>query len=259
MNAVAAAGVEVLAVAGRRLRQLRRAPARLLSVTLGPLISMVVLGYLFQGAIVVPGGNYQQYLFAGAAVQVGLAGVGPTAIAVATDLRGGLVDRFRSMPVNRFSLPLGHTLGDFAPGIASLGIVTVVGLLLGWRPHAEALSVAAGFALAALFIYVMLWVGVLFGMVMRGLETISSVAQFVVVVLPFFSNAFLATASMPALIRPISEWNPISAVMTVCRQLWGNAPSADGGGATLAAIVVLALLLAVSTVVSLRRFTNADS
>ncbi|AHH99265.1 ABC transporter permease [Kutzneria viridogrisea] len=251
---VGAAWVEVLAIAGRRLRQLRRAPARLIGITVNPLISMVVLGYLFREAIAVPGaGSYQEYLFAGAVVQVGLAGIGPTALAVATDLRGGLVDRLRSMPVSRAAVPFGHTAADLLASLVSLAVVLAVGLLLGWRPHGGPLATLAGFGLAVLFAHLSLWVGVLIGTRLRNVESISSLTQFLVVVLPFLSTAFLSAASFPAAIRPLAEWNPISAVMSCLRVLWGNDKSASTPAWLVA--VVLALLTALVVGLCVRRFT----
>ncbi len=256
---VRAAAVEAAAVAGRRLAHLRRAPGRFLGVTLSPLVSMLVLGFVFRGSIVLPGGgSYQEYLFAGAAVQVGLAGVQPTAMVVATDLRTGLIDRFRSLPISRSSVLFGQVLADFLVGMAALAVITAFGLLVGWRAHGGFLAAVGGFAVVAVFVYVMVWVGALLGMMTKSLELITAVAPLIVVVLPFLSTAFLASGSMPALIRPIAEWNPISAVIAACRDLWGNAaPEATGFPARhpeLVAVISLGLLLAVSWVLSVWRY-----
>ncbi|MFJ8860112.1 ABC transporter permease [Streptomyces sp. NPDC102451] len=254
--------VEAFAVAGRRLRHLRRAPGRFLGITLNPLLTMLVLGFLLEKSLVVPGGgSYQEYLFAGAAVQGGLAGVGPTAIAVGSDLKGGIIDRFRSLPVARSSILLGHTLADFLVGLAGLVVVTGFGLLLGWRPHGDVWQVLLGFALLAAFSYVMLWVGVLFGLASRSLETISSVTPLVVTVLPFLSGAFLATENLPAGLRTVAEWNPVSAVAQACRELWGN-PVAQGSGLPAehplpVAALTLGTLLLVSVTLALRRYRSA--
>ncbi|MGV9295075.1 MULTISPECIES: ABC transporter permease [Amycolatopsis] len=255
--------VEVLALAERRLRQLRRSPGRVLGVALSPLISMVVLGYLFRSAISLPGGvSYQEYLFAGAAVQVGLATVGPTAIAVATDLSSGLVDRFRTLPIRRSAVLAGHTLADLLVGVGSLGLALAVGLLMGWQSHTGALSTLAGFAVVIVFLYAMVWAGAWFGLVMRSLESISSVTQLIVVVLPFFSTAFLPVGNFPAFVRPIAEWNPVSAVMSVVRRLWGNGAAAAGdpadGQVWTVFVVTVTVLLAGSVLASLRRFATAE-
>ena len=256
--------VEVLAVTGRRLRHLRRAPGRFVGITLNPLVSMLVLGYLFNQSISIPGGgNYQEYLFAGAALQVALAGVGPTAIAVATDLQGGLIDRFRSLPISRSAVLFGHTLADFVVGVLGMVVVTAFGLLLGWRSHTGILPTLAGFALVLVFVYVMLWVGVLLGMSSKSLETIDSIAPLIVVVFPFLSNAFLSEQNLPSWLAPIAAWNPISAVATGCRNLWGNPVTTGGGFPTdhpfIVVAVTLGLLFVVTSTVSLRRYRNTAS
>ncbi|MEU9101661.1 ABC transporter permease [Streptomyces sp. NPDC048361] len=255
---------ETRAVAGRRLRHLGRAPGRVLGVVLSPLVSMIMIGYLFRGAIAPPaGGSYGEYVFAGGAVQVALACMGPTAVSVAMDLKGGLVDRFRSMPISRSAVLFGHTLADLLVGMAGLVLVTGAGLLLGWRTRAGVLATLAGFALIVVLIYAMLWVGVLFAMTLRGVETISVVTPFVVVVLPFLSNAFLSPDTMPAPIKPLAEWNPVSAVIAACRDLWGNpAPAGDSFPTQHPGVVIavtLGVLFATCFTVSLRRYRTAGS
>ncbi|MFC0432496.1 ABC transporter permease [Kutzneria buriramensis] len=251
--------VEAAAAAGRRLRHLRRAPGRFLGITLNPLVSMLILGYLFQHSITVPGaGSYQEYLFAGAAAQVGLAGIGPSAIAVAGDRDRGLVDRLRSLPIDRGAVLIGHTLADAVVGVLGLAVVTAFGLLIGWRPHGDPLSTVAAFALLALFGYVMSWVGVLLGMTSRNAESISALAPLVTVVLPFLSNAFLSSASLPGWLTPIADWNPVSAVSSACRALWANPSGTATSFAGTHPGVVLAAwlgpLLVVSAGLSLRRY-----
>ncbi|MEU7582078.1 ABC transporter permease [Streptomyces sp. NPDC041068] len=255
---------EMVAVTGRRLLHLRRAPGRVLGVAMSPLVSMVMVGYLFRDAITLPaGGNYAEYVFAGGAVQVALACVGPTAVSVAMDLQGGLVDRFRSMPISRSAVLFAHTFADLLVGLLGLVVVTGAGLLLGWRPHTGVLPVLAGFGLIVLLVYVMLWLGVLFAMTLRDVETISVVTPFIVIVLPFVSSAFLAPSSMPALVRPIAEWNPITAVISSCRDLWGNPAASSGSfpsehpGVVIA--VTLSVLFTLCFTVSLRRYRTAGS
>ncbi|MFJ8313021.1 MULTISPECIES: ABC transporter permease [unclassified Streptomyces] len=254
--------VESLAVAGRRLRRLRRAPGRLIGIIMNPLVSMVVLGYLFRGSLsVTGGGGYQEYIFAGVAAQAGLAGIGPTAVAVAEDLRGGLVARFRSLPISRPAVLIGHTLGDLAVGLIGLAVVTLLGVLFGWRTHAGLLDVLGGFALLALFMYAMLWVGVLLGLFSRNLETINVVAGLVTVLFSFLSNAFQSVDRLPSGLRAMAEWNPVSAVVTQTRTLWGN-PTATGGSfpaqhTSLALAVSVGVVFALSVLVSLRRYGTA--
>ncbi|MET9554800.1 ABC transporter permease [Streptomyces sp. NPDC006645] len=256
------AAVEITAVAGRRLRRLSRAPGRAIGVVLNPLISLVLLGYLFRDAVTLPaGGSYIEYVFAGGAVQVGLACVGPTAVSLAMDFQGGLVDRFRSLPISRLAVPIGHTSADLVVGLAGLLVTAVAGLLLGWRSHTGLLPTLAGFALIAVFVYVMLWLGVLLALTLRSVETIAVVAPFIVIVLPFLSSAFISPQSMPGAVRPLAEWNPVSSVIAACRELWGNPATTSGGFVgehpLLVAAVTMTALFVTCCVVSLRRFRTA--
>jgi ABC-2 type transport system permease protein len=262
-GSAATALTEIGAVTARRLRHLRRAPGPAIGIVLNPLVYLVMLGYLFGEALALPEvADYADYIFAGCALQVGLSCVGPTAVAMAMDLDGGLVDRFRSLPIGRYAVPFGHSIADWLVGVAALGVTAGAGLLLGWRPHNGLPQALAAFGLLALFVYAMIWLGVLFALTLRNVETISVVAPFIVIVLPFFSSAYLAPESMPAPIRPVAEWNPVSAVTTACRELWGNpAPTGDGLLAEHPlpmAAVTLAVVFAACVAVSLRRFRTAS-
>ncbi|OLR92026.1 hypothetical protein BJP25_24220 [Actinokineospora bangkokensis] len=246
--------VEALVFAGRRLRHLRRNPARVLGVALNPVLFLVVFGHLLTAAMVVPGaGSYAEYLFAGAAVQVGLACVGSAAGAVATDLRGGLVDRFRSLPVARPAVLLGQVLADTAAACGALAVVAAVGLLVGWRARTGPVEVLAGFGVALLFAFAMAWVGVLIGLAVGDPESVGVLTPVLVVVLPLLSNAFLAPQGLPAWLRPVAEWNPLTAVVSACRVLWGNAPP-TAGTPVVTAVGALAVVVACAAALCLRRY-----
>lgn len=259
-----AAAVEIVALAGRRLRHLLRAPGRLIGVIMNPLVTLLAMGYLFKTSIIVPGGggNYPEYLMAGAAAQVGLASIGPTAIAVSMDLKGGLVDRFRSLPISRTAVLIGHTLADLVSSLAGLVVVMLVGLGLGWRPHNGLLGLLAGFGVLAVFIYAMLWVGVLLGMCVSSLESIDSFGGIIVVVFSFMSSAFLAASQFPSWLKPFAEWNPVSSVTNAVRRLWGNPVASDSGFALqnpgLVIVIALGVVLTVTTVLSFRRYRTAS-
>jgi len=254
---------EILTIAGRRLRRLRRAPGRLVGVIMNPIIVLIAFGYLLGGSMVLPGGSsYAEYIFAGGLMQVGLAGISPTAVAIAMDLRSGLVDRLRSLPISRSAVLVGNTLGDLAMGVVGLFVVIIVGFVLGWRPHNGILATLAGFGMVIVFIYAMVWVGVLLGLMWKNLETIESVSGLIAVGFSFLSTGFISPEQMPALIRPIAEWNPVSAVVTVCRELWGNPQYVSGfavENSWLVVIVSLAAVLTVTSVISVRRYSSWSS
>lgn len=254
---------DTFALVGRQLVHLRRAPGKFIGIAMNPLVMMLVLGYLFKNFIVVPGsGDYNEYILAGCAAQVGLASIGPSAIGVASDLRTGLMDRLRSLPISRTSVLMGRTLADLALAAVTVVVVSLAGLLLGWRIHTGLWEALAGYGILLLFVYAMLWVGVLVGLVIRSLETIDAVGAMVVVLFSFLSSAFLSTDGMPAWIQPIAAWNPVSAVVTACRDLWGNpsSPVRDGLPAqhpVIVALVSLVVLLAVVIPLGVRAFRTA--
>jgi ABC-type multidrug transport system permease subunit len=242
---------EVLALAGRRLTHLRNVPGRLLAITLNPLITMLAIGYVFKDAVIVPGGgSYPEFLFPAALMQVGLAGIAPTAIAVATDLNGGLTDRFRSLPITRPAVLIGHSLGDLVVGLIALVITVASGLLVGGRVHGDVFSLLGGFALLVVFLYAMIWVGILLGLSLRNPEAIDGIGAVTSLGLSFLSNAFMSISLLPVWLRPVAEWNPVSSVTTAVRRLWGTPVEETGGFPTQHPGVVVAITLIVTLVVA---------
>ncbi|MBT1095067.1 ABC transporter permease [Streptomyces sp. Tu102] len=255
---------DTLALAGRHLTHLRRSPGRLILVTMNPLVMLIAVGYLFRNSMQVPGGvAYEDFIMAGIAIQVGLTSVGPTAIGVALDLRHGLVDRFRSLPISPASVLVGRTLSDLFVGAVSLTTVSLVGLAVGWRPHEGVLRTAAGFGVLLAFVYVMLWVGILLGTTQKNIEAIDGTGALVLVVFSFLSNAYVSVSGLPGWLRPVAEWNPVTSVITTCRRLWGNDPAGAAGSGFpaehpgLVTAITLSALLVVAVVGSVRGFRRA--
>lgn len=255
---------DTLALAGRHLVHLRRSPGRLVLVTMNPLVMLIAIGYLFRESMNIPGNvAYEDFIMAGIAIQVGLTSVGPTAIGVAMDLRNGLVDRFRSLPIASSTVLIGRTLSDLFVGAVSLTAVSLVGLGVGWRPHNGFLQTLAGFGVLLAFIYTMLWLGILLGTAMKNVEAIDGSGALVLVILSFLSNAYVGVGGLPGWLQPIAEWNPVTSVITTTRRLWGNDPvGATGTGFPsehpgLVTAIMLTTLLVVSVFGSLRGFRKA--
>lgn len=247
-----AAFVEIAALVSRRMVHVAVAPGRLVGIIMNPLVMLIAVGYLFAGAVTTPGGGgpYIDYLFGGVVLQVGLASIGPTATSINLDLSRGLMDRFRSLPIRRMGVLIAHSIADLLIGAGALVVVALVAVLIGWRPSSDPLSVAAGFGVVVLFIYACVWVGILLGVVVKSVESIESIGSLVLVVLSFLSNAILAPSGLPAWLRPIAEWNPVSIVADICRSWWGNpvsgavGPTADAPGAIALGAFVLVVLTA---------------
>src|SRR5262245_2444999 len=94
---------ESLVIAGRSLAHVRQIPEKLIDVTLQPLMFVLLFGFVFGGAIAVPGGDYREYLMGGILVQTIAFGLVGPATALATDLNEAIVDRFLTLPMARIS------------------------------------------------------------------------------------------------------------------------------------------------------------
>jgi ABC-2 type transport system permease protein len=251
------------ALTGRHVTRLRRTPEKIISATLTPVAMVVILGYFFAPIIEIPGdGAFVDYVMAGVFAQVGLACVGIAALGVATDLRGGLIDRFRSMPISRSSVLLAHTAADLFTGAVAMVAVAAVGLAIGWRVHGSPLDALLGFGLLLAFTYTMLWLGVLLGLVLRNLEAINGICALVMVVFSFLSNSFMPLGKLPGWLRAAAEWNPVSSVAEACRRLWDDGPRTSGGSLPVqhplpSALLIMAVLLALLVPLALRAFRRA--
>jgi ABC transporter DrrB family efflux protein len=214
-----------LALIGRHLRHLARVPERLLSVTLMPVMYVVVFGFLFGSAMRVKGGDYREYIMAGIFAQVMLANLQTTAVGVVDDLRNGLVDRFRSLPMSRYAVLIGRTVSDLLLSSFAIAVMAGVGYLIGWRVHTGATRIVAAFAILLLLGLGAAWLGALLGLSLRNVEAVSAVMSMVMMPLTFLSSAFIPLSGLPGWLRAVTVWNPLSVVVEAVRDLFGNPTS----------------------------------
>lgn len=242
MNALA---VETSALVGRHLRHLARVPMRLLGVTVMPVAYVVIFGYLFGSVIEVPNGGYREFLMAGIFAQMMLTNLQHTALGVVDDLGNGIDDRFRSLPISGLAVPLARTVADLTRVVFACVTMAVVGFAMGWRVHTDPLRVLAGFGLLVLLGFACAWLGVLLGLRMRSAEAVSAVSFLVVMPATFLSNAFIPLHGLPGWLRAVCEWNPLSAVVAACRDLFGN-PGSPGDSLPMRHPVATSLVLILS-------------
>jgi ABC transporter DrrB family efflux protein len=216
---------DTVLLAGRNLAHIRQVPEKLIDVTLQPLMFVLLFAYVFGGAIDVPGGNYNEYLMAGIFVQTISFGIVGPASAIATDLTDGIIDRLRSLPIHRSAYLLGHVLAEFASALLALLIMTIAGLVVGWRVHTDVFHVVGGYGLLILFMLTMVWTGTLVGLLARAPDAVTGIAFMVVFPLTFIANTFVPVGTLPRVLRIAAEWNPVSAMTQASRELFGN-PSA---------------------------------
>jgi ABC-2 type transport system permease protein len=215
---------------------------------------------VFGSAIHVPGIAYKDFLAPGIIGQSLAFGVIGAGTATASDMTEGVIDRFRSMPINRLAIITGQVMGQFCEQV--LGIVITVGVLLalGWNPH---LTVLHGFELAGLMvlgIFAFTWCGVLFGMLVRSPDAVQGMGFIVILPLTFMAGTFVQISGMDAVPRAIAEWDPISALVASVRAL--TTPAFHSGGSwqldhpELAMVGWCLVLLAICVPLALRRFNR---
>ena len=214
---------DVWVMTRRNLIHVRRDPMQLSDVTIQPVLFTLLFIYVFGAAMVLPGGaSYAQFALAGLLVMnLTTSSVG-TAIGLSTDLSTGVISRLRTLPMSPTSILVGRSISDVLAAVLCSVFIAVTGLVVGWRPETTLPSVLAGFAVALLFSYALSWLSACVGMAVSSAETAQGIAFILVFPLAFVSNVFVPTQGMPAWLATISNWNPVSAVASGCRTLWGN-------------------------------------
>ncbi|CAL9642015.1 ABC transporter permease [Streptomyces sp. enrichment culture] len=247
----------------RKLLRLRHEPGTLLGMLMMPTLFVVLFGWVLGSAIGVPGAsNYPEYMMPGLFVTTTGTALSTAMVEVAADRARGMLERLRSLPAHRLSVPLGHSGAEGIVGAYGLAVLMVYGLAVGWRPHHGALPTLAGIGLLLLFRYTLAWVGTYLGLVVRSARTAAGLAP-LPLLLTLVSNAFVPTDRMPVWPRVICEWNPFSCTATAARTLFGN-PGAPAPGAAwplthpvTASLLWAGLLLVVFVPLSAHRFARA--
>lgn len=246
----------------RNLITTLRSPQVLGFTAFQPVLFVLLFAYVFGEAIPVADGSYREFLIPGIFAQTLVFNAVSTSVGIAEDVRRGLIDRFRSLPVARSAVLIGRTAGDAARNTLVTLLVIVCGLGVGWRMHEGAGQALAAFGLLLLLGYAFSWVGASIGLVASSPEVASSVGFLWMFPIVFISNAFVPLALLPSWLAPVAEWNPMSATVAAARDLFGN-PTGLGGQAwpmqhpIAAALASSALILAVFATVAVHGYRRA--
>ena len=212
-----------LVMTWRNLRRVPRIPELWIFAILQSTMFVLLFAYVFGGAIPLPGGgSYTEYLMPGIFAQTIVLAAATTAITLTYDLSKGILDRFRSLPMARSAVLSGRTFADVVYNGGILIVLMLTGLAVGWRVHAGVLEFLAGVGLLLLFAFAMAWIGVWLGLSVQTPEATQQLSFTVLFPITFLSNVFVPTQTLPTWLRPIAEWNPVSALTAATRQLWGN-------------------------------------
>ncbi len=218
---------DTFVLAYRNFLRIPRAPDLLLAFTVQPIMFVLLFAYVFGGAIPTPGHSYIDFLMPGILVQTMAFGGFVTAMGIAEDLKKGLIDRFRSLPMSRSAVLAGRTLADIPTNMISIAVMIVVGLVIGFGFSTPALHVAAGILLLLLFGYAFSWFFAFIGLTSSSPEAAQSLGFILIFPLTFVSSAFVPPATMPAALQWFAEWNPISITVNAIRALFIGDPAGN--------------------------------
>jgi len=219
-NPVVVAVRDAIAVSERNLITYRRVPQLLVFSTIQPVIFVLLFRYVFGGAITVPGGvPYVDFLMPGIFVQTVVFGALGAAIGLATDLKSGLLERFRALPMARSAVLAGRTLADLLRNVFVVALMFAVGVAVGFRVHTSALDVIIGLLLILLFAYALSWVFALVGLWVGDPETAQAAAFPILAPLVFASSVFVPVSSMPNWLQGWALHQPVSVVASAVREL----------------------------------------
>jgi ABC-2 type transport system permease protein len=263
MNAV----MDSLVITKRQLLQLARVPEVLVFSTIQPVMFVLLFRYVFGGSIETgqPGG-YVQLLMPGIFVQTVAFTLAATASGLAEDMKKGLIDRFRSLPISRSALIVGRTLGDSLLNIVVLAVMGIAGYIVGWRPTSGVFSIILAFLFLLFFGYALSWVGIYIGLSARDARVVQNVSFLVTFPLTFLSNAFAPTTGMPRPLQYVAEWNPVSTMVAACRQLFGlenefgaTAGSFPSENPLTMSLIYMAIIMIIFVPMSVKKYKNASS
>ncbi|MEV6446794.1 ABC transporter permease [Amycolatopsis sp. NPDC051716] len=224
MNAFAKGISDGGIVTWRNLMNVRRNPDWLMAATLQPIMFVLLFAYVFGNAIggEAGGAAYREFLIAGIFAQTVAFNSAFTVIGFANDLQKGIIDRFRSLPMSRIAVVLGRTTSDLVVSVVALIVMSLCGLLVGWRIRGSFWDALLGYLVMLMFAWALSWVGALIGLAARSVEVAQSAGLIWMFPLSFISSAFVPTDTLPPFLKAIAEWNPFTAVINATRDLFGN-------------------------------------
>jgi len=238
---------------GRSLRHILRSPDTIITTAVTPVALMLLFTYVFGGAIDIgPSGSYIDYMLPGILLITIASGTAYTAYRLFLDLQGGIVARFRSMPISRSSVLWAHVLTSLAATVASLAIVIGVALLMGFRTGASVLSSLAVAGVLVLFTLALTWIAVIAGLSAKTVDG-ASAFSYPLIFLPFISSAFVPTDSMPAPVAWFAENQPVTSIVDSLRALFAGEPVGTSLWVALAWLVGILVVAYVAAAAVYRR------
>ena len=235
---------QISALVRRNLFHIRRQPENLADVTIQPVMFVLLFAFVFGGAIAVAGGvNYREWLLPGIMAQTMAFSSFVVAAGLCNDLNKGIIDRFRTLPIQRASILIARSASSLIHSSIGVVVMSLTGLVVGWRIRSGIVDAVLGYLILLGFGFVMIWIGIVVGSRLKTIEAVNGVMFTTIFPITFLANTFAPPESMPSWLRPVAEWNPLASVVQAMRELWGNAPAVGPDAALPLQYPVLASLL----------------
>jgi ABC-2 type transport system permease protein len=241
----------VVTLAWRALLKIKHVPFQLFDVTVTPIMFTLLFTFIFGGALAGTPREYIQYLLPGIMVQTVLFITVYTGVGLNTDIRKGLYDRFRSLPIWQPAPLFGALAGDLFRYTVAAVLIVVVGLILGFRPQGGVAGMLLALSLLLVFSFALSWLWIIVGMLVRSPESVMTTSFVFLFPLTFASDIFVNLGTMPPWLQAAVGRNPVTYLASASRKLMhGEDASAD----IVAVLAVAALIVAVAAPVAMRLY-----
>lgn len=217
----------------RSLLQIRQDPEQLLGLTIQPIMFVVLFRFVFGGAIDTGGVSYVNFLMAGIFVQTAAFGSTMSAYSIAIDLEKGIMDRFRSLPMIKSSVLVGHVVADMIRNLLATVVMVGTGLAVGFRPEASVAEWALAVGLLLFFSFALSWLFVLIALVGKTIQFVQQFSFILVFPLTFVSSAFVPVETMPKWLQAFAENQPLTHLIEAIRALLVGTPVGNHAWMTL--------------------------
>ncbi|WP_040805444.1 ABC transporter permease [Nocardia concava] len=254
MSTLTHAAQDSVSMVGRNLRHTLRSPDTMIMTFAIPVTILLMFVYVFGGAMNV-GGSYIDYVVPGILLLCAGFGSGSTAVAVATDMHTGIIDRFRAMAVSRTAVLTGHVVESVLRNLLTTGLVILVAVAIGFRPTSDPLRWLALAGMISCFVLALSWLAAALGLLVGNPEAANGF-MFIFMFLPYVSSAFVPVHTLPSWLRGFAEHQPVTSITETVRGLLMDMPVGDSAPTALAWCAGIALAGYLFAALLLRR-TNS--
>ena len=247
---------DTLTITRRNLLVWMRVPAYLVFTVVQPVIFVLMFRYVFGGAIrVSSAGGYVDFLLPGIIAQTAAFACFGTAIALAQELKKGVIDRLRAMPMARSAVLAGRLVADTLRMTVTILIVLAVGYAVGFRFSNGVVPGIAMVALGILFGVAIACISAFTGLAIGDEESVQAFGLIWIFPLTFLSSAFVPIATMPGWLQAFANNQPVTYTINAMRALALGGPIA---GNLWKSLVWLAAIFIVFVPLSVRAYKRAS-